>query len=636
VTRGPDIHPRKVLRIARWEVEKAAGVFRRRTLVLVLVGVVVAGVAGPTVLSGEVSLDREIYGVGVDQDSPYYDVVRSDRRFVAREPSPVALNENRIDLLVRDGGIDLFAREFYESRRELIEAFERRGDKRLAAYVAFRRAVQSYNDHAMELAVARGKDPAAASPVEVVIRYESRSDVRSSGEAGPGTQTQPGTDEPSDPDTGTPTDGDESGGTTSTDGGGGEDGDGESRPTAGTPTDGEGNRTQDDEPGQPPSGIDPPFPFRSLVLGFLFIIPMNFVVQSYGSTIMDERINRRGELLLVAPISRSDIIVGKTLPYFSLLVVVTVAIAVAIGGGATSVAAILPLALVYLAATFVAAMFARSFKELTFVTVTISVFLTSFAFVPAIFTDVTPIALISPLTVVIRDLEGTGVAAGEFLFSTGPTLLSGVVLFVLGAGVYREEDMFTQRPVHLKAVDALAARIVRPRSLVLWSALFIPFVLVAELLALAVLFVLPVPMTVVGLLVAIALVEEVAKSAHVFVGFEYARYDRSWRTALLVGALSGLGFFLGEKLLVVVQAVGIPNVQQGQGQPIFPPGVEGLDPVVAVVLLVAPLALHVVTAAISALGARRDPLRWIVGIGVAAAVHVVYNYGVIEVIGGAV
>jgi hypothetical protein len=57
---------------------------------------------------------------------------------------------------------------------------------------------------------------------------------------------------------------------------------------------------------------------------------------------------------------------------------------------------------------------------------------------------------------------------------------------------------------------------------------------------------------------------------------------------------------------------------------------------VAVVLLVAPLALHVVTAAISALGARRDPLRWIVGIGVAAAVHVVYNYGVIEVIGGAV
>ncbi len=64
-----------------------------------------------------------------------------------------------------------------------------------------------------------------------------------------------------------------------------------------------------------------------------------------------------------------------------------------------------------LGATFVGAMFARSFKELTFVTVAVSVFLTAYTFVPAIFTQVTPIALISPLTLVVRDL--TGQASGS-------------------------------------------------------------------------------------------------------------------------------------------------------------------------------------------------------------------------------
>jgi ABC-type Na+ efflux pump permease subunit len=376
------------------------------------------------------------------------------------------------------------------------------------------------------------------------------------------------------------------------------------------------------------------------VLGFVFMIPMNFVIQSYGSTIMDERINRRGELMLVSPVSPTDIVVGKTLPYFLVLLGVTTGIALGLGvvlgasAGPLAVAAVMPIAILFLSATFVGAMFARSFKELTFVTVTVSVFLTSYAFIPAIFTDVTPIALISPLTIVVRDLQGAGVSVGEFVFSVAPPLLTGVILFALGAGVYREEDMFTQRPVHLKALDALAARIHRPRSVALWTALFIPFVLVAELLALALLWVLPVPVTVIGLLVCIAVIEEVAKSAHVFAGFEHARYDRSARTALLVGALSGLGFFLAEKALAVVQLVGIPSLRQGQGQPIFPAGSPGLDPLLVVALLLAPLALHTVTASLSALGARRNSRWWLAGMTAAVVVHVVYNYAVIGVIGG--
>jgi len=95
-------------------------------------------------------------------------------------------------------------------------------------------------------------------------------------------------------------------------------------------------------------------------------------------------------------------------------------------------------------------MFARSFKELTFVTVTITVSLTSYAFVPAIFTQVTPIALISPLTIVVRDLQGQSISLLNFAFSTTPPTLTAAILFGLGAGLYREEDMFTQRAIPLK------------------------------------------------------------------------------------------------------------------------------------------------------------------------------------------
>ncbi|MFB6304777.1 MAG: PrsW family intramembrane metalloprotease, partial [Haloferacaceae archaeon] len=376
-----------------------------------------------------------------------------------------------------------------------------------------------------------------------------------------------------------------------------------------------------------PADIRPPFPFASLVLAFAFLVPMNFVVQSYGSAMLDERINRRGELLLVAPVSPTDIVAGKTLPYLGAMLGLVSLVALAVGGGPVSVAAVLPVALTFLGATFVGAMFARSFKELTFVTVSVSVFLTAYTFVPAIFTDVTPVALISPLTIVVRDLQGVGVTAGEYLFSTGPMYLVGLGLFVLGTGVYREEDLFTQRPVPLKLLDALAARLHRPRSVAVVSALSIPFVLLAELLALALLFAVPQSVAVPVLLVVVAVVEELAKSLHVYAGFHEGPFDRDLRTALVLGGLSGLGFFVGEKLLVVLQLVGLSTVPLGRTTA----ATAGVLPVGA--LLVAPLALHVVTASVSSTAATRGPRAYAGGLVVATLLHAGYNFTVVTALG---
>jgi RsiW-degrading membrane proteinase PrsW (M82 family) len=300
-------------------------------------------------------------------------------------------------------------------------------------------------------------------------------------------------------------------------------------------------------------------------------------------------------------------------------------------GGLVSLAAIAPVVLLFLAATFLGAMFARSFKELTFVTVTITVSLTSYAFVPAIFTDVNPIALISPLTIVVRDLQGQAIPATEFFFSVTPPLLTAVVLFGLGAGLYREEDMFAQRAIPLKVLDALAGRIRARWHVGLLTMLLLPFVFVLELLAIATLFALG-ELSIPLVLVAVAVIEELAKSLHVYAGYVHKRFSAGPKTALVVGVISGLGFFLAEKLTAIAQLVGLQDIQTGQAG--LQTGlIQGSDPLLLLgASLLAPLLLHVVTAAISAVGASRNRRAYAVALLVAITVHFAYNYTVFTVV----
>ena len=602
------LDPRAVVRIARWEVSRTAGVLDRRTAVLGLVALLLAGgVAGAAAAGGGVALDRDIYRVAVPADSPYHGPVADSTPLEAVVPGDPDADLTVVDADPTDG------------RAVLRVADTPRAG---AALSTFREAVAAHNDRLM----AAEPNRSAAFPVSVTLSYVQRDSERVGGGVSDGGS---GAD-----------DADGGGSGSDSDGGNGAGG------GSGTGADGTGDEADDGGVGVPdftggglfggkptgsPAEIAPPFPFTSLLLAFAFLVPMNFVIQAYGSSVLNERVNRRGELLLVAPVSPFDIVAGKTLPYVVVSLLATTAIALAVGGGALSVAAVFPIALAFIAATFVGAMFARSFKELTFVTVTVSVFLTTYAFVPAIFTNVTPVALISPLTLVVRDLQPAAppTGLGEYLFSAGPFYVTSGVLFLLGTGVYREEDMFTQRAVPLKFLDALAVRLRRPRDVAVLAACSLPFVFVLELLAVAVLFVLPEELAVVALLLAVAVVEEAAKSVGVFAGFHQARFERDVRTALKLGALAGLGFFVAEKATAVVQLVGLDAVPVGEAA--FASGGVGI--VGAAGLLVAPLALHVVTATVSALGATRGTRAYAATLSVAMALHFAYDYAVVSALG---
>ncbi|WP_246084470.1 PrsW family intramembrane metalloprotease [Salinadaptatus halalkaliphilus] len=612
----------RVGRIARWELTKSAGTIDRKTILLVLAVVAVAGVVGLSVADEGLGLEDEIYVVGVDEDDPYHDVASESEQF-----RPIALS------MVDDDGGDVNADVILTRDGEIYVA----GEHGEAAYDAFRDAIDDYNEQRM----ADEADEAAAYPVLVTVNYQERTlaDVAdgaatpdggaadASSDDGAGAET-PGQDADSD-------DGIDTGG----DGVTGEQdavaSDGDSSEPLQVPDVGDGAVTEQTTPTSP-GALEPPFPFEALVLAFLFIVPMNFVIQAYGSTIMDERIKRRGELLLVSPASSPEIVAGKTLPYLLGLAAVTVVIARAIGGGGQSIAAAVPIALAFLAATFVGAMFARSFKELTFVTVTISVVLTTYTFVPAIFTDVTPIALISPLTLIVMDLQNESAQIGEFLFSTGPFYLGAAVCFLVGIGVYREEDMFSQKPIPAKIVDAITSQIDTISSRVhayaspfVLSMLAIPFVFAAQLLAVALLFVVPEAIALPVMFVLAAAIEEFAKSVHVYAGYARSRFDASLRVAAVLGVFSGAGFFLAEKFTHAVQLVGLPDLTVGAAA--FGPALSS-EPLVFLAIFFAPLVLHVVTAVVGSLGASRGRHAYAVAFVIATLVHALYNLGVIALV----
>ena len=613
----------RTARVARWEVARSTGTVDRKTVLLLVGMMLVVGVVGFGVADEGLGLEDEIYTVGIDEGNPYYDVAAASDRF---RPVPLADvdrtgDELSVDVVLSGNRIGYG------------------GDNGAAAYDAFRDAIDEYNEQLM----AREEDRAAAYPVLVELEYQDR-DLDPASEAtgdSAGSRTSDGGGSTGDA---SGSDGGDSGAETVADDGRA-DGPALDResgsddlqvPNVGGAASGE--RTVSS-----PGSLSPPFPFESLVLAFLFVVPMNFVIQAYGSTIMDERVKRRGELLLVSPASRYEIVAGKTLPYLLGLVAVVAGITIAIDGtlgdaGPLSVLAAVPIALLFLAATFAGAMLARSFKELTFVTVTISVALTSYTFVPAIFTDITPIALISPLTLIVMDLQGDPVGVGEYLFSTGPFYCSAAVLFTLGVGLYREEDMFDQKAIPAKVIDAIAGQIDAVSSAIrgswspfVLSIVFIPFVFAGQLLAVALLFAVPDAIVLPVILVVAAAIEEAAKSIHVYAGFARSRFESSLRTAVVLGALSGLGFFVAEKFTHVVQLVGLRELTVGLAA--FGPELsETGGPLVMVALFLAPLVLHVVTAVVSAVGASRGRTAYALGFVAATLVHAGYNAGVIALV----
>jgi len=380
-----------------------------------------------------------------------------------------------------------------------------------------------------------------------------------------------------------------------------------------------------------PSLYEPSVPLPQVILAFLYIVPMFFISVFFTSSFMDEKTNRKLNILMSSPVSAFDIILGKMLPYlvFSLLVIIGVTLYLG-GDLLLSIAIFGPIVLFIFAIYLMVALFYRTYKDQTFFSMTAITFVTGYLVFPALFAGMSNLSYISPLTLAVQMYRGVPFGTTEWLgyvFSTGPLfLVFGVAMFV-GVRIFNEEYLMSYGRLHQKTGDAIYLSISKPHpylSVAVLSLLLIPAVFIVELIILTLvmnigyLF-----LMLVVLLFFCALVEEIAKSAGIVALIEYGKAV-TLKRVLGLSFVSALAFWGGEKLLLVVSlgfmpASGVLDALNGATG-------TATSPLLLVALLLMPLAAHFIFSAIVCVGTLKLGTKYyLLSLLFGTLVHLLYN-----------
>ena len=146
-------------------------------------------------------------------------------------------------------------------------------------------------------------------------------------------------------------------------------------------------------------------------------------------SMMNERIGRRGEALLSVPLPGFVVLIGKALPYLIGMVGISVGLTVFLKAPLTIILPLIPVILFFLASALLIGMVARSFKELSFISIFFSTVATSYLFFPTIFANVHVISKVSPLTLIVLTMQGTGYTVSDYVYATSLFFLTAAVLF---------------------------------------------------------------------------------------------------------------------------------------------------------------------------------------------------------------
>jgi ABC-type Na+ efflux pump permease subunit len=366
-----------------------------------------------------------------------------------------------------------------------------------------------------------------------------------------------------------------------------------------------------------PSQLSPPLPFDSIILIFVFIFPLYFTSQFFMMSIMNERIERKGEVLLSTPVKAGSIITGKALPYLLGMLAISATLTVYLRASLLIMLPLIPVIFFFLANALIIGMVSRSFKELSFISIFFSTVATSYLFFPSIFANVHVISLISPLTLIILTLQGTAYTAGDYLFSTSLFWITSAVLFFVAVTNFKDERLFSESSLIPRILGFIEESMSKKHpffSTFLLNGFAIPFVFMVQLMCLVLFFNLPMPYSLILLLVFAAGIEELVKSVGIFV---LSAQDHTFLTAknlVFACAATAIGFLTGEKLLLLITLSQITE------------SVFGSILFLSLGVLWLPLLLHFAGVFIVACALKFGGRKWFVpGIFAATVIHCLYN-----------
>jgi hypothetical protein len=370
-----------------------------------------------------------------------------------------------------------------------------------------------------------------------------------------------------------------------------------------------------------PSLMKPPLPLSQVILAFVYVVPILFLGIFFNSSFMEEKINRKLNVLMSAPVTPFDIIAGKMLPYVAFSLGMVALVTLALGGDvALSLAIFLPIILFIFAVYLLVALAYRTFKDQTFFSMAAITFVTGYLVLPALLTGINDVCYVSPLTLAVQMYRGAGFSLMEYALSTGPMYIVFIVSAFVGVRVFSEEYLMSYGPLYRRAGDAIYLAIDKCHpyiSIALLSALLIPAVFMAEMMIAILSLMVPVslsPIVFLAILLSLCvIVEEAAKSAGIATLIENGK-AASVRGVLGLSAASAFGFFVGEKLLLYLSLSVVSNVML-------------LDALRSAGLLIVPLIAHFIFTSIVCLLTRRLGVkRYALAIAAGSIVHFLYNF----------
>ncbi len=612
---------RNILIISRREVTRLRSRFPGKSRLVVLAVLAISLVTGLAVYQQDMVIARDMYVIGAGAGAPPLDDARFNRLTMDFDAGLAALEAGDIDVYMYEdrvfitsaprsqyatsalkqhlGGLELdrIAQEY-----DLAEAFPLRVEVREMASAGSSEDGPSLSDILESTEPAVVSDTGEKSENSSATSIES-SDPGSAGQNGPGSLTEP-------PDEG---------------------------PAHSSHTD-QAVRDQLEERkgsrGLPefnaefvsdqdiivPSLMTPPTPLAQVILAFLYVVPLFFVSVFFTSSFMEEKTNRKLIILMSAPVTPLQVIIGKMLPYLVYGILCVIGITLVLGGSVPAGLAIFtPVMLFIMAIYLMVALLYRTFKDQTFFSVLAVWVITAYLVAPAMFSGVSNLSYISPLTLAVQMYQGESFGITQYLLSTTPMYLIFAVAVFLGTRMFNEEFLMGFRPLHRKIGEAVYLAVNKDHlslSIFFLSLCAIPLVFMVQLASIVVASNLPMPASLWALFAVSIVVEEVAKSTGIVVLIKNG-IIRSRRALIMLSLVSALGFLLGEKLLLYL-AMSVVS------QSLF------IEALFSAGLLVAPMLMHFVATAVvclttARLGVRFYPLAILAG----GILHAVYNLYII-------
>jgi len=337
-----------------------------------------------------------------------------------------------------------------------------------------------------------------------------------------------------------------------------------------------------------PSLTPPPAPFTQVLVALIYILPITFISIFFTSSFMDEKANRRLTVLLSAPVSPFQIILGKMLPYAVFAISTTALIAYFTNANVPLALAIFaPTTLFIFAIYLMVPLFYRTFKDTTFISMLVTTLTTAYLVFPAMFTNSNDLAYISPLALAVKMYRNEPFGWREYLLPSLPMTAIFVFAMFAGTRLLNEEFLMGYKPITRKIADAIYLMMAHSKpwfAVMLWSFLVIPAVYMSQVVMLAFATNLPVSLIIGAVLFTAAFSEELVKTVGIVVLAERGVVS-SVREILWLSFLSALGFLIGEKLLVFVSVSFVSEAQVSSA--LFGAGVFLLIPLLAHFVFVA-------------------------------------------------